>query len=757
MPIIFFITASFLAGIVSASLLTLSEIVWVSPFISLVLSIIALRKRSFKIFLVLLAFLTGLIPMYICESSNTSFKEHIPDRCIMYGRITDITETDAETSRLTLSLRKVSNSQNYVFKTRKKVYVYCNKSLIEDAVPGYEAVVNGELTYPVPSMNFGGFNLQRYYSSVGVVATCNDPVSIKAFPSISPISAFYKIRNFSKTAIHRHINGESADFVTAVLLGDRSGFSEKLSENSRKAGISHVTAVSGMHVSILMSIVLLLAKPFSKRRKTKAKIVMWVLIFYMILSGLSPSVIRASVMGCCCMWGVLTGKRSNSLLLLSLCAAVMLALNPYLLYNPSFMLSFISTAGLVLLLPVFQQKVHGTLQSIFLMTVVANIVTLPYVMWNFDFYSWIGLFSNLLIVPLISSVFMGGFLSVACSPIPFLASAAGTLTNGICSIILTTTDTIATLPFGQLYINTTNIFLPIAWYSAVLMLYFMAKRKSRQTFLCFSLVICTMCWYATLSITEKHEFSVTQLYAGQGDSAVIRIPGGNVFLIDTGDATSSGRSDCLDYLIRNDIRKIDGIILSHEDSDHAGALDLIAETIKVKNIYISENSLLFRDLSSIKSTAEKHGCRLTTVRHGDTASFGNVSFSFYSPGNPENSNSGSLVTLLSYRQRDFLFTGDIDSDTEDLLIPYMKKCHVLKVAHHGSENSTSEAFLKTVSPDYAVISAGVSNSHFHPHSSVTNRLRNFKTKTYVTANNGGIRFRVVPSGKIIVNKGIKHF
>lgn len=767
MPFVFYISLAFIISVALSSFLTTTGCMTLCQTLLITLLILLIKHRrleksNFKVYAITFALILGLIPMFHSEENRSTFTRHFQGDCIMYGRITEITDLENDTFRVTLNLKQIKNS-SYLSKVNSKIYIYSSDEAFKNADFGNEAVLRGSLTFPEAAMNFGGFNLQRYYMSIGIVGTCSNPTDVKIYDgSFYPPDVIYKIRGYCKDALTKFVGGEASEFVSAVLLGDRSGFSEKLTENSRKIGISHVTAVSGMHVSILISLVLLLTKPFTKLRKVKAYAVICVLLFYVFLSGLSPSVIRATVMGCCVMSGVLTGRRTRPLCLLAMCAAVMLAINPFLLYNPSFMLSFISTCGLNLFLPLLQARFHSSslLISTLFMTVIANISTLPYVLWNFDSYSWIGLLSNMLIVPLVSPVFICGFFTVVFAPIPTLASVFGAFTSGICSFIIDVSDNIALLPFGRLSIPLTNLLIVAAAYALVLMLYFMLKNKSKSVFICFILTASMLIGGTAHYIIGKQSFTVTQLYVGQGDSAVIMLPGGTVYLIDTGDVSASGYSRCLEYLHNNAVFQIEGIIISHEDSDHAGALEAIVSNINTKTVYVSQNSINTRDIGKITDVAAKYGCTVQGVSAGDSLLVNNARFDFIYPFanmSYTDSNNGSLVTNLSYRGRSFLFTGDISTLSEKKLLPYITDCDVLKVAHHGSSSSTSDAFLQAAMPEYALISAGLNNKYSHPHPSVRLRLRNRDIKTFVTYHSGAVRFKVSENGKLTYKNAVVQY
>jgi competence protein ComEC len=267
------------------------------------------------------------------------------------------------------------------------------------------------------------------------------------------------------------IGGEGANFISGVLLGDRSSFSEDLTLNIRKTGVSHITAVSGMHVSILTLFLLYISNIFTKKRKVKAAFILIVLFLYMILTGMPPSVVRAVIMSGCSLIGVIISRKSNSLFMVSLAATVMLIVNPYLLYSASFMLSFISTASICLFFPVIKSKVNSGRFDTLFMTLIANFATLPYVLWNFHTYSWIGLLINLIIVPLVPFVFIGGGLTVVLGAVPVLGTIITHLTKIVTCLVLWIINYTSNLPFGQINYKLNNPLYILAYVLIALIIY----------------------------------------------------------------------------------------------------------------------------------------------------------------------------------------------------------------------------------------------------------------------------------------------
>ena len=733
---------AYISGVCLSAFLP-SKFVLLLCIVFLLILIWYLRKVNLAILIaVIVAFVSGTMSYPFFDRKSEILKTYFTGENIMVAKVTDITETD----RLlyTVKLINIKNEQKSV-NFSGKIYVYAPEDVATKFKRGDILTFKGKLSFPAPKMNFGGFNSERYYRSLGIYAFCNEPEFIKVSRGrFSLTQLMGNISDFSSGILKTRIGGENANFISGVLLGDRSSFSEDLTQNIRKTGVSHITAVSGMHVSILTLFLLYITNIFTKKRRTKALFILVVLFLYMIITGMSPSVVRAVIMSGCSMIGVIINRRGNTLFMVALAATVMLIINPYLLYNSSFMLSFISTASICLFFPVIKShSKSGKLDTLY-MTLIANFATLPYVLWNFHTYSWIGLIINLIIVPLIPFVFIGGGLTVIFGALPVIGTIISFFTRGITSIVLVVINYTSHLSFGQINYKLGNPLYIIAYILFAIIIYgLLSKTPKIKCGLCTLAIVLVMSAGIYFDYNKNSSFYINYMYVGQGDSALINTPGGKKFLIDTGDTLKSGKSLCLDALKNLGVTKLEGIIISHFDNDHSGALTEIIESIPVKYVYISENALNYGEAEEITTKIGED--KIKGVSRGDSFKINDVAFEFLHPADSgyTSSNEDSIVLNVNYNGKNFMFTGDIPAKVEREIAHYMPDCDTIKVAHHGSQNSTTEEFLEAVSPESAIISCGISNNYYHPSGEVIDRLKSYNIKTYVTSINGAVRLNVL--------------
>ena len=691
--------------------------------------------------------------------------------------------------------------------------------------------------------NPGGFNYQRYMTFKGIWRTAYTKGSrlqvVQQKGSKDLSQWFDDARHAMAALIERSGAGASAGVLKALIIGDRAAIPSELRETFNRAGVSHILAISGLHIGIVATVaffffqkLLCFGRPFLWRawtRKGAAIFSILPICIYGLISGMSPSTQRAVIMVTAFLMTFLVERERDGVNILALAAFIILVVHPPSVFTISFQLSFMAVLsilyGLSCTLPALPISGNSTgsgirfqlprkLFTFFLVSFFAIGGTLPLVMFYFNQISVIGLLANVVVIPLV------GFLVIPCGLLALFVYPISTqIAYGCVQICIFVLDyglvvikLFADLPFAAFKTITPSFFEIVCYYilGGVLLNLLKTKlnpikrhadlnarsdqvsagtlmrdrgqrlsriyssisvtirnmtagfRKKRGVLVVIAVIVALAAdaGYWIYQRFGTDELRVTYLDVGQGNAALLELPGGHTVLIDGGGFSDNSVFDMgarviAPFLWRKKIRTIDTLILSHPNSDHLNGLIFIARHFNVKTLWAngeSKTTLGYKRLRKI--VAAKH-LDLPDFRQMPRKQIINgVEFLLLYPpvdfldkkkaGQKwRNSNNNSLVIKVSLGRISFLFPGDITAKAETELVRLSGadlSCDVLLVPHHGSRSSSSQLFLSKVKPDIAVISAGWKNRFKFPHSSVLEAYHKSGCRILRTDHNGAIIF-----------------
>lgn len=530
-------------------------------------------------------------------------------------------------------------------------------------------------------------------------------------------------------------DGDEAAFLSAILTGDTSGLSEEARSDLSEAGLSHILAVSGMHCGFLMTLILLVTG--RHRRRLLAALALPILVFYTILTGASPSVVRACIMVLFVLAAPLFQRDSDPPTTLSAALFLILLANPFAAASISLQLSFGAMAGLLWLTPRIQDlllgeksrgRVYRLLASSLSATVGAMVFTVPLCAVYFGSLVLISPVSNLLCLTASSAVFMLGLLAVLASFLWLpLGAVIGFLPALLTKYILWTSGVLASLPYHAVYL--TNPYLKywlVFLYGLFAAAYFLRPRARRKY--AVATVLAAMSLAVTVWLGAPHYtrsgLDAYVLDVGQGESVLLS-SGGQFALVDCGSRNSwyDAGGIAADHLATMGCGTLDYLILTHYDYDHvSGVTELLART--------RVGTLLLPDVADdagmrlqVELAARDHGADIRYVRTETALPLGRSSLTIYPPGDVKGDNEQCLAILCTYGDYDLLITGDMNMAAERQLIAEhgLPDIEALVVGHHGSKSSTSEELLEAVTPEVGIISVG-DNSYGHPTEDALRRL-----------------------------------
>ncbi len=644
----------------------------------------------------------------------------------------------------------------------ERVICYLN---VSQEMPEMGSVIqaSGKMKCFESATNPGQFDAKSYYHILHISFQLNQTEIHKKTISYNQFAeALYKFREKCADILDKTLPDKDASVIKTMLLGDKKATDEERKKLYQRNGIAHIQAISGLHISVIGMTLYSLLKKSGIPIVVRAAIPVAVMIGYGCMTGFTVSVIRAVGMFVLHMIAVMCRRTYDMLTAIAVLALCILVEQPLYLYNSSFLLSFGCVLGIGLLLPALTKKrlkkekepAGFTLKVMSGATVSIAIFPLQLLFfYQVPIYS---VFLNLLVIPLMSIILSAGIILLFVGALSsFLGLSGAVLCKPIAIVIEITLNTYdfachvcEWLPAGLFTAG-----CPATWrivvYVGILILIVLFQRKIslKRKWLMAAGAVAFLLW------PMPARDAVTFLDVGQGDCIHIESKAGNHYLVDGGSSSVSnvGEYRILPYLKYHGIREVEAVFVTHPDEDHCNGIGELfgmakEEGITVRRLYLPDIGVSAKTEKyyELVQVAEKNGISVEYLSKDMCLQDGALSLYCLHPGSgyeTEDENEYSLVLLMQYRgvrrntglsegenaTLDVLLTGDVEEDGELELLQTLqeldiKDVEVLKVAHHGSRNSSSEEFLKQIGPSLAVISCGENNNYGHPHEETLSRL-----------------------------------
>ena len=531
---------------------------------------------------------------------------------------------------------------------------------------------------------------------------------------------------------------EESGLMKAVLTGDKEDIPEESYDLYSKAGVVHVLCISGLHLSVLaLYLAFFLEKGLGRSRRTSAVVTIFAVFAFLLFIKASPSSYRAALMITVVLLGRVFYRLPDALNTMAIAAFLLLLYQSLYLFHAGFQLSFLTVFGIWFGVGRMERKKKKDtgrfdwLKESLLVSLYASLFSYPAVAYYFSSVSLVGIFANLLIVPLSGLLLGFGLLSVVLGAVflPAGIFAAGSV-YAILRFFKIVCTALVRLPFAYILVGCPSALSIVLYY---VLLFFALEYGGRKGSWKVGAALSAALFCAVFeNPLFRRENTIAFLNVGQGDAAVISTYDGKAYLVDGGGkfgqdfGENVGKRVVLPYLEYLGVSALDGAFLSHPDSDHMTGLLEVLETVPTKGLYLSDYAFAENEQTDLlKEKVEKYNIPLYTIKTGDS-SRDDAFLCLYPTGDSVRAgeeNRGSLVLRYSYGGADVLFTGDITAEEERLLLEQDISADVLKVAHHGSKYSSDAAFLEKVSPKAAVISCGAGNVYGHPHEETVERLQ----------------------------------
>ncbi|MCD8086489.1 MAG: DNA internalization-related competence protein ComEC/Rec2 [Clostridiales bacterium] len=548
-------------------------------------------------------------------------------------------------------------------------------------------------------------------------------------------------------------SGDALGLLEALLTGDQDLLSDSLYTALRRAGVAHIVSVSGLHVMLFAQI--LLKVPGSQR--VKRLLALPVLVLFALLTGCRPAIVRAVLMETLFLLAPVFGRENDAPTSLSFALLILLLQNPYAVAGVGLQLSFLSVLGIELVQPRLHQAMENWLEPIrrkrklfrFCYGVIdlfgtscgALLLSTPLCACYFGSVSLVGVLTNLLVLPVLGTLFGLALLCVLCS---FLWWPAAELLAIPCKYIslyiVGVSRTIGSFNFAALSTDVTAYAIWLVFlYVLILLAVWWEPMRKYPALPCSVGVISLICAIVIhIQTTLNAPVTIAALDVGQGQ-CIVAFSEGAAIAIDCGGNEDNPGDTLADYLQGLNRSSLDALILTHYDSDHTNGVEELLSRITIKTLCLPASEET--NQQSICALAEAYQCEVVFVTEDRLESFGCGTLTLFAPVDQEDtdSNNAGLSLLLSYDTLDFLVTGDMDIATETALLEreQLSDVEYLMVGHHGSKYATGEALLSALTPEVAIISVGY-NTYGHPTEETLARLAAWDCTVYRTDEDGTV-------------------
>ena len=592
--------------------------------------------------------------------------------------------------------------------------------------------INGVLNIPQKNTNFNLFNYQKYLLGKKIYYT----LSAKEIIKYQNHNFLYKIKNIIISKIDSIPNN---GYIKSLILGDNNSVDKDSLNSYRQNGVSHLFAISGMHVIFIIKILEAIMNKIIKKEEIKYTIIFLILFFYSFVASFSISIIRAVLM-------FIIGKICKLLkykikpietFIFTLC--ISLIINPYNIYNISFKYSFMVSLFLIIFSDLINKR-KTYIGKLFMTSLIAFLASIPIQINNFFSINILSIIFNIFFVPFFTFIFFPITIIV------FIFPCFSYFYSILINILETISMVLSNIKFGTITLCHINIFI-IIWYYFIILIFL-----KNSNYLYGFILVMTIFIHTNINYLNKY-IRVSVLDVGQGDSILISLNynKGNI-LIDTGGKVnyaeeewkqrkkySIAENTIIPYLKSLGIKKINYLVLTHGDYDHMGEAINLINNYQIDNVIFNcgEYNNLENELIELldKNNINYSSC-INKLNIND------YDLKFLNTKEYDNENDNSSVLYFNYKKFKFLFMGDAGKIREkDILEKYnLKNITFLKVGHHGSNTSSSKEFINEIAPKYSLISVGRNNRYGHPKSEVLDNL--LQSNIYRTDLNGGIKIKI---------------
>lgn len=691
--------------------------------------------------------------------TTDSLYQLAPQDAVIEGQVTTIPSSNS--SDKTKFFFDVTNISNKTVKAKTLVTVYAKDGDFSKFNIGNTYKIEGKLRTPFKVGNPSQFDYGNYLRNFNVFtifyADKNDCIFVDKEMSLR-WKFQQKLNNVRNEILQTHakyLKSPNIEILGGVVFGDDAvsppDYIKKAFINS---GLLHILAASGMNVAIVYGIWFFILRKLRVPFNITVSTGIFMIIFYALMTGLGPSVVRAMIMLIFILIGKLLDRDAHSISLLSFVALLMLIYNPAYINDVGFQLSFLVTFGLLVTAPVVFERVKNMpnwLSGAIFIPVIAQIWVAPIQMFYFNSFSLYSVFANIAIMPFVSIVSFGGFISSVLALIKPISNTVcyifDLFLNPALNCLVYISEYFSNLPHALLTTTHPSAFQIFLYYGIVMAITLLFKIGNHKKLILLAFALFFALIVSTINVPNKNLETIA-FDVQNADAFLIKTPENKYFIIDTGKAGYHGANSqakfiILKYLKDRGIKNIEALIITHFDNDHSGgAIDLV-NNLNINNVYVNSFNDRSKTSQKIYSCLKKHQNIQVHIAKNNEIIYSepNLTITTYEANlkGKDVDNDNSIISLVSYNTFDELFMGDAGIAAFEKIQKYLpKQIEVLKVGHHGAKNVIDKPMLDLINPEIAIVSTGP-NNYGHPNEITLNLLERHNIKVFRTDRQNSIK------------------
>lgn len=738
----------------------------------IVLSVMVAKDRLKPLYgiFIYVAFMVALVNVNFQLKETDILYNYAPKNNVsLTGRVVSIPKTVGnvkfflEASTLNIYNKKIDN-----LNSKTLVTIQDKGGVIPEI--GDTIKINGKLRTPFKSTNPSQFDYANYLRNLDTFTTFYadeanwELIKKPQTPWWKFMQQLDRVRNSIIGKHAQNLKSPNLEVLGGIVFGDDAvNPPDDIKQSFVNSGLLHLLAASGLNVGLIFGIWFFIATKLRIHNRVNIIIGMGLVLLYVCMTGFPPSVVRAAIMLEFILLGKLIDREADNLTLVCLVGFLMLLVKPAMLNNVGFQLSFLVTIGLITCVtPIMNvlknSKLNFTakikhikwLKGVFpwfaggfTVPFVAQLWVAPLQMYYFNSFSLYSILSNMAVLPFVTLISFLGFAGSILSTIPLISNKIvfifDFILNPILTILVSISDFFAHLPNSLLTTFAPNIYQIIFYYFLLLYLINLLKDEERSRKHLFIGTLMVVALVVSCIKFDNHKLEIIAFDVGNADSFLIKTPQKKYIMIDTAksgfNSSSQAKMVMIEYLKDKAIKKLDLLVITHFDSDHAGGTIDILKAVKVKKVIIPENienaklgEQILEYLQNNKIDFMVKNTQINPqVAYQETFRESDLKLTIFN-FDFKNSNDSSIMSLLSYKDFDVLFMADAGLKSFDKIKNQLPKdIEVLKVAHHGAKGVLDDNMLKVTNPKMAIISVGY-NQFGHPNYTTIDTIKKHKAK-----------------------------